>query len=50
MDQDDNFAQFLGQIATLFTNGRIVDWFFETNPVFISMGKKDWKEVRDHQK
>jgi hypothetical protein len=47
VDQEDKFTQFLGQIATLITNGKIVNQFFVINPVIVGSGKKDLKEVRD---
>jgi hypothetical protein len=45
--QDNKFLQFLGQIATIVTKGKIVDNFFVINPVLIGTGKKDWKDMKD---
>jgi hypothetical protein len=39
--------QFLGQIATLIRNAKMVNQFFVFNPMIIGNGKKDWKEVQD---
>lgn len=47
LDQDDKFAQFIGQVATLITNGKIVDRFFAINPVVMGAGRKDWRDVKD---
>ncbi len=47
LDQDDKFTQFLGQIAGLITNGKIMDQFFVINPVLLGTSRKDWKEARD---
>jgi hypothetical protein len=43
----DRFEEFLGQIKTLLTNGKIVDKYFVINPVIIGDGKKDLRDTKD---
>ena len=45
--ESDRFAEFLGQIRTLLTNGKIVDKYFVINPVIIEDGKRDLRDVKD---
>jgi hypothetical protein len=43
----DRFEEFLGQIKTLITNGKIVDKYFVINPVIIEDGRKDLRDTKD---
>jgi hypothetical protein len=43
----DRFEEFLGQIKTLLTNGKIVDKYFVINLVIIGDGKKGLRDTKD---
>ncbi len=43
----DRFEEFLGQIKTLITNGKIVDKYFVINPVIIEDGRNDLRDTKD---
>ena len=45
--ETDRFTEFLGQIKTLLSNGKIVDRYFAINPVIMGEGRKDLREVKD---
>ena len=45
--EKDRFEEFLGQIKTLITNGKIVDRYFVINPVIMGDGKKDLRDTKD---